>query len=139
MDMSGLAKLMAKKKSDKPLDEGYKTAKMSMLQALKDEMGKMMGDDLKAGTMKKVEVAAPDKEGLSEGLDKAKDLVQGDDESAEGDEEAAEGEEPMNGDSADKMLAGMIGHEADEGELDDAKIDALIELLQKKKAEKQMK
>src|SRR4051812_32853515 len=68
-------KLMLKKKSDEPMDEDYKNAKMTMLEALKGHMGKMMGDDLKNGAVKKVSVIADDKEGLASGLDKAKELV----------------------------------------------------------------
>lgn len=70
-------KLMEKKKSGDELDPTYKDAKMATLQALHGEMRKMMADDLHGakGGMKEVKVAAPDKEGLSAGLDTAKDLL----------------------------------------------------------------
>lgn len=72
MDSSMLKKLMEKKK-DKVLDPDYKNAKMGVLQALHKDMGDMMGEDVKG--LKKVTVASPDKEGLSVGLEKAKELL----------------------------------------------------------------
>jgi hypothetical protein len=69
-----LKKLMEKKKEDQgPIDPTYKDAKMSMLQALLHEMHGMMGQDLHG--LKKVEVAAPDKPSLADGLDKAKEML----------------------------------------------------------------
>ena len=73
MDMGALQKLMSKKGGDDEMDPMVKSKKMEALQALHDEMSKMMGGDL-AG-LKKVTVAAPDKAGLELGLDKAKDLM----------------------------------------------------------------
>lgn len=75
-----LDKLMEKKKGSSPLPEEYKKAKMGMLGSLSKEMTGMMGNDLK-GDMSKVTVAAPDKQGLSEGLDKAQGILGGDDSS----------------------------------------------------------
>lgn len=71
--MKMLEKLLEKKKGEKPISKEYKDSKMSVLKALHDEMSRMMGDDLKG--LKKVTVASDDKEGLEEGLDKAKDLI----------------------------------------------------------------
>lgn len=82
-----LAKLMAKKGQDDEMDSDYKDSKMSVLQALKDEMTKMMAGDL--GGLKKVTVAAPDQAGLKDGLAKAQELMGKnthlDDDSAEAD------------------------------------------------------
>ena len=84
-----LEKLMEKKKDGKALDPEYKKAKMSVLGSLHDEMKKMIGDDLHG--LKKVTVASPDKEGLEEGLEKAKELVSAKDEAEEpAEEEKAE-------------------------------------------------
>lgn len=53
-------------------------AKMNALKSLKDVMSQLIGSDIKGG-MSKVTVAAGDKEGLKEGLEKAKELVSKDD------------------------------------------------------------
>ena len=73
--MKTLDKMMEKKGSDKELDPMYKESKMSMLKALRDEMSQLMKGDLVKPGMKKVEVASDSPEGLSEGLDKAKDMM----------------------------------------------------------------
>lgn len=87
MDHNALAKLMKKKEGAEPLDENYKNAKMSMLEALRDEMHGMMKGDLDGA--KKVEVLSDSAEGLKHGLDKAKDIVA---EKASEDEESPEHE-----------------------------------------------
>lgn len=103
MDM--LKKAMEKKKKE-PMDENYKNAKMSALKDLHGEMGKMIG-----GGMKQVSVAAPDKEGLLKGLDKAEEVL----------DEMPEHEEEMPMDMA----------KCDTPE----EIDKMIEMLQMKKME----
>jgi len=91
--------LMKKKKPGKPMDPDYKASKMGVLKGLYKDMGGLLGDELKShmGGLKKVTVAAPDKAGLSMGLDKAEDMLKGDcskEESSELPEmEASEGEE----------------------------------------------
>lgn len=100
--MKELMKLMEKKKSGKPMDEGYKKAKMTMLQALKDDMSGMMGNEMKG--MKKVTVAAPDEEGLKEGLNKAEELMEGKEELAKDDMEMDEEMSPEECDAMIKML-----------------------------------
>lgn len=80
-----MKKLMEKKQDGKELDPTYKDAKMSMLQALRDEMNGMMKDDLQGHSMKKVEVAASDKAGLKHGLEKAQEII--------GDSDGPEGED----------------------------------------------
>lgn len=62
----------------KKLDGAMKEAKMSALGGLSDEMSKMLGEGLKGA--KKVSVVAKDQEGLEEGLDKAKEMVEGSEE-----------------------------------------------------------
>lgn len=84
--MKNLEKLMQKKKDSPPMDEQEKSAKMSMLQALRKEMSDMMKDDLTGHSMKKVEIAGKDDADLKMGLDKAKDMLDsGDDEDMEED------------------------------------------------------
>lgn len=86
MDKMILDKLMTKKENE-PLDENYKNSKMSMLLALKQEMARLMGNDLKGQGMKKVVVAGNTPDAVAEGLDKAKDIVsQQGDEDEEGDD-----------------------------------------------------
>lgn len=103
-------------------------AKMQVLQELRDMAMGMMGDKMKGqmpgdDEMHGVEVMAPDKDGLKKGLDLAQSALPSDD-------EASEGEAPGLPD-------------ADEGdELDDMspeEIDAMIEELQARKQQAQMK
>ena len=86
--MKDLKKLMGK---DEEGDGMKKDAKLSVLKELRKMASDMMGDDVKGGMMKKVTVAAPDKEGLKAGLEKAEDIIgdggpQGESEMAEHDE-----------------------------------------------------
>lgn len=106
-----LAKLMAKKGADDEMDPDYKSSKLAVLQQLKDEMSKMMAGDLHgAAGLKKVTVAAPDADGLKDGLAKAQDLMgKGevlDDDSHEG--ELDDGDEAPEADDHE--------HEADDAE-----------------------
>lgn len=87
MDMKMLEKLM-EKKGKASLDPEYKSAKMDVLKALHGEMGKMMGDDVRG--LKKVTVASPDSEGLEQGLEKAKEMLEGGEELDEEMEDEAE-------------------------------------------------
>lgn len=74
--MEQFRKLLEKKKAEgKHLDPMEKESKMSMLKALKQEMGGMMKNDLSPENMKKVTVASNDKQGLAAGLDKAKSML----------------------------------------------------------------
>lgn len=120
-------KLLEKKKAEaKPMSDLHKKSKMSMLQSLRDEMGGMMSEDLKPGhEMKSVEVAAPDEAGLSEGLDKAKELVAG--EPVEASQEGDEGE------SKDYDSKVQMEMEKYQGDPSMENLDALIECLQEKK------
>ena len=73
MDDKMMKMMMDKKSGAKKLDPGYKKVKMDLLKGLHGDMGKMLGEDFKG--LKKVTVAAPDSEGLAEGLDKAEDML----------------------------------------------------------------
>jgi hypothetical protein len=109
--MKAFQKLLEKKKDGgKELDPLYKDAKMSTLKALRGEMVDMMKGDLAKPGMKKVEVAANDEEGLAAGLDKAKDIVEGDDdlgdfESPKSEELAEESEESNEVELSDEEIA----------------------------------
>lgn len=151
--MKNLEKLMDKKKDGKPLDENYKAAKMSMLEALRDHMSDMMKGDLVDHKNKAaVQVAADNKDDLAAGLDKAKELVGGDSDEGDDSQGLDLGSDDIQGmagsdeDSKDedgqepgeKMIADMIAHEGAEDELSPQDIDALMELLQKMKMKKGM-
>ncbi len=70
--MDKFDKLLEKKgKKISPLEQ---KAKMDVLSDLKGQASDMMGEKL--GGIKKVSVAAPDKEGLKEGLEKAEELLE---------------------------------------------------------------
>lgn len=78
--MKDLKELLGAKKSIDPID---KKAKMQAIKDMKSMAAKMMHDEAK-GTLQKVTVAAPDKESLEEGLEKAKEVVESqEDESTE--------------------------------------------------------
>lgn len=114
--MKELMELMKKKKEKSgKMSDSYKSAKMSMLDALKSEMSGMMADDMKG--LKKVTVAAKDEQGLKEGLEKAEDMIEG---------EQEDGEVCPD--------CGMV-HEQEDGEMSSEEIDQMIaKLMEKKKA-----
>lgn len=82
LDLKGLKD----KKSKMP--EMEQNAKMSVLDHIKREATKDMGGKLKG--IKKVGVMASDKQGLEEGLDKAKELLSGEEGGESPEEEAGE-------------------------------------------------
>lgn len=86
--MKSMMELM---KKGKPVKEGpYKDAKMGLLKELQKVMSEEMAGDV-AG-LKKVTVAAPNQAGLEEGLEKAKEVVEGEEseEDSEDEEECME-------------------------------------------------
>lgn len=100
--MKDFEKLM-KKGEVKKMDPDVKSSKMSVLKELHKMMGGMMGDDLKQhmGGLKKVTVAAPDKEGLEMGLNKAEELLGGKEEDSM--EEESE-EMPMSDEEIEEKI-----------------------------------
>lgn len=76
-------------KGKKVEDGKYKDVKLGLLKELQRVMGGSMADELRG--MKKVTVASPDKEGLEAGLEKAKEMVDG--EESEDSEKMVESEE----------------------------------------------
>lgn len=71
-----MKKLMKSEASEMPKSE--KMGKMAALKELIQEMSALMGSDLEnpMEEMQKVTVAAPDKESLMKGLDKAEDVLE---------------------------------------------------------------
>ncbi len=132
---------MKDKKGEMP--EHEKDAKMSVLEHVRQMAQDMMKDKLDGG-MKKVSVASSSKEGLKEGLDKAREMM-GNNESEDGmmhgdehgDLESEEsGESPMHeaSESAEEeMSEHEEGHE-DEEDMSEEELDKkLAELMAKKK------
>ena len=70
--------LRKKAKEGKFIDDNSKKVKESMLDEIDSIMNEKGGEELHG--LKKVTVAAPDKEGLEEGLDKAKEVISGSEE-----------------------------------------------------------
>jgi hypothetical protein len=100
-----------------------KDAKLAVLQKLKERASEAMKGGL--GGLKKVSVAAPTEKGLKEGLDLAKETVDGEDEG----EHLLEHKipKPDGGGKVDEILA----------ELSDEECDELLEKLQAKMAERE--
>lgn len=74
MENSMFSKLMEKKKKEGGmLSDAHKEARQSILHDLMDNMGSADAEPLK--NLKKVSVSADSKEGLSEGLSKAKEML----------------------------------------------------------------
>lgn len=90
--MDELKKMMAKKKDDGAMSEQEQQAKMDVIMELLEMAQGEMGSRVKSGMddMKKVTVAAPDSESLTDGLEAAQDMLGTDDEAAESDEDPAE-------------------------------------------------
>lgn len=125
-----LAKLLEKKKREgKMMSPMEADAKMSMLQALKDEMGDGMKDDLMAHKMNKVEIAAPDKEGLEEGLDTAKDVIDtGEPTFGDGKEATPMEDEKGDDEEVEMHMGNYLADPSPEN------LDKLREFLEKKKS-----
>jgi hypothetical protein len=83
--------LMKKKMEGKMLNPEQAKAKMDVLEELMGLAEEGMGDKLRG--LKKVTVAAPDKEGLKEGLEKAENILESSEEMSDEDEEEASEEE----------------------------------------------
>ena len=96
------ALLKKKMKSGDKLEKGDKEAMQGAIGGLRKMAAEMLGEDMEGRlqSLKKVTVAAKDKEGLEEGLEKAKEIVEASDEedhedekfspSGESDEESAD-------------------------------------------------
>ena len=104
--------LMKKALGDDGSDDMKKDAKLKVLKELRSMASGMMGDDLKDGMMKKVTVASPNKEGLKEGLDKAKEIL-GEHAPDEGSDEEEASESPEEEASEDEDLENCSPEEID--------------------------
>jgi len=124
-------------KKGKKLNPLEQKAKMDVVKSLSEQAGSMLGDKVKA--MKQVTVAAPDKKGLVEGLEKAEDII-------EGDETEASVSEMMKDKASDDMESDEEESESDDmmeeckdmspEEIED-KIQKLLELKKEKLAKKE--
>lgn len=103
------------KSSKKKMDPEKMKAKMEVIEELRKMAQDLMSEGMADG-FKKVSVAAPDKEGLLEGLDKAEDLVE-------------KGPEEMLAESDEEEMS-----ESEDEEMSPEEIDAKIaELMEKKR------
>jgi hypothetical protein len=120
-----LMKEILKKKKSEDMDPMYKDAKMGILKEIRDLAAKDMGEDLKG--LKKVTVAAPDQEGLKAGLNKAEELI-------EGEPCPKCGKSPCE---CEKDMEEKKPTEDSLPEMSAEEIDALLKLLEAKKAKLQ--
>lgn len=81
MDMKERLMKLKGKKDKMPMSDTEKTAKMNVLGGMKSAAEDMMKGKL--GGLKKVTVAAPDSSGLEHGLEKAKEMIDGEQEPEE--------------------------------------------------------
>ena len=72
--MKDLMKMMAKKKDKGEMSKEDKQAKMDVLKELLEMAMEKSGMDVSEG-MKQLTIAAPDKEGLMEGMEKAEEMM----------------------------------------------------------------
>jgi hypothetical protein len=88
----------ARKQEGKPKDEGKLRAKAAMAKELSDMLGGDLTEDMK-GAVKKVTVASDSEEGLKKGLEKAEDILEGEEEESESEdsEDSEESEESDKG------------------------------------------
>lgn len=103
MDLKDMMKMA---QGEEGPDNDKVMAKREILQALRQMASELMGEDMEAG-MKQVSVAAPDKEGLMEGMEKAEEVVE---EMPEMDMEKDESYEPGM-EMEDDMYGGMSREE----------------------------
>jgi len=107
--MDALKKIMEKKISKEgEMEPSKKKAKMELLQELRSMAEGMMKEDLDGhmGALKKVTVASDSKEGLKEGLEKAEEVVEGDEEELPGLPEAEDDDMSML--SKEELLAKLM-------------------------------
>lgn len=125
MDMKDL--LGKKSKETDPLKKEAKLKALKELRAMATGMG---GDDVKAG-LQKVTVAAPDKDSLKMGLDKAKDIV---DKSPKADFSHSEDDESpeMEASETPEEYASEVDDMVDECDSPE-EIDMLMKKLEEKK------
>lgn len=138
-----------KKKMGKELSHNEIKAKSHVLGALKDMASDEMGNKLHE--LKKVSVAAPDKEGLEKGLDMAKNLIhkKGDtmgdttahelSDAAETDEMGTHGDEDQLASPEEEGSAQEEASESPEEEMSEDEIDAKLAHLMAKKHAMQLK
>jgi hypothetical protein len=105
-------------KKGKKLNPLEQKAKMDVVKSLSEQAGSMLGDKVKA--MKQVTVAAPDKKGLVEGLEKAEDII-------EGDENEASVSEMMKDKASDDMESDEEGSEMESEDEEESESDDMME------------
>lgn len=107
-------------------------AKKNAVSEMRDLAASMMGDHLKG--LKKVTVAAPDKQGLEEGLDKAKEIAHKLPIAEDEDDESSESPD-MEASEEDSEGADIDSPEEQQKELEAMDPDELMKLIQLAKEE----
>jgi hypothetical protein len=132
--MEKFKKLLSEKA--KPIEGDKKDAKLEVLKDLKKQAMSMMGDKLS-----KVTVASDSKEGLSKGLQKAKDIISKEPEMGESQEhEDSESiEEESSEEKSSEEQESPIKEQIAQSELSEEEIDSIIQELLKKKEEAKSK
>ncbi len=141
MDKEMMSKMLAAKKSGGGMSDMEKDAKMGVVQAMKDMASKAMGEKLRG--LKKVSVASDSPEGLSAGLDKAKELlnahVESEDNDAMGEIEGAGhdlhsmGEESPEHEASESPEEEASEHGSEFDSLSEDEIDQKLQELMKMK------
>lgn len=133
--MHKFEKLLSKKLKDgKTMSDTEKQAKGSVLNEMKSMASDMIGDKIKG--LKKVSVASNSEEGIKHGLDKARELIGGQDESDSEDEESMEDpqeeiSESPEAESDEQKIEDMC-KDMDESQIDDL-IKKLMEIKDNKR------
>lgn len=112
-----------KNEKGKQLSEREKSAKIKVVEAMRDLASSQMGEKLKG--LKKVTVASNNESGLKAGLEKAKELIAG-----KAGESLDESSEP----AAEEALAETEEEATEEPELSEEEINAKLEELMAAKA-----
>ena len=102
-----------KSQEGKPKNESKLRAKASMAKELSDMLGSDLTDDIK-GAVKKVTVASDSEEGLKKGLEKAEDILEGDEE----ENESEESEDSEDSEESDKGMGMGRRHRFRHGQSD---------------------
>lgn len=127
-----LKMLMQDEESESMMDDTGRSAKMDVLKELigmaSGSAGRSIADDL--GEMQKVTVAAPDKEGLEEGLKKAEEILGMQPEMEEMDQMDEESDDEENA-FEPEMPEMMMAEKEEEDDEDDDELDGLSILERK--------
>ncbi len=128
------AKLMKMLGKKRDLSENEKSAKIDVMKELRDDAAHAMHGKLDG--LKKVSVMSDDPSGLSEGLDKAKELISGEDKYSEGGEvesDEEENEQLHDAESPGSDIPSSDSELAEDDDMSEEELDQKLEHLMKLK------